>query len=200
MNELANAPFIIGVMVVAGLGIGYLTYKLTSGMSCGAKRKPLPEPKSYPAMPPVTPHHDAVTKDYVDRNVVFRNTTPPAPPIRSREAMRQPATPTNRYGYADPDYVVRDDLATSMLVAQATDNALLGYAAGGSVAGALLGAAIAESERRDPVPEPTYTPREEVTYTAPAPTYSRCNDTPSYSPSSYDSSSYSDSSSPSCGD
>lgn len=197
MNEFTDGPFLIGVMAVVGLGIGFLAYKLTSGMSCGAKRKPLPEnrglpePKQYPPMPKVPSARDEV----------FRGTVPPAaPPMRTREAMRQPPQPTNRFGYADPDYVVRDDLATSMLVAQLTDNAALGYAAGGSVAGALLGAAIAESESSDPVPEPTYTPREEVTYTAPAPTHTRCDDTPSYSPSSYDSSSYSDSSSSSCGD
>lgn len=32
MNEFTDGPFLIGVMAVVGLGIGFLAYKLTSGM------------------------------------------------------------------------------------------------------------------------------------------------------------------------
>lgn len=113
--------------------------------------------------------------------------------FRARAAKKVAAktapTPSSRYysGASSPAPAPSEDFGTSYLVASATDSVPLGYIAGGSLPGALLGASAHSHSAPEPAPAPSYS------YTpSPAPSYdwgsssSSC-DSGSSSSSSYDS-------------
>ena len=71
---------------------------------------------------------------------------------------RSAPLPAYRPPVSSPASVPHDSssFGTSMLVAQATDSAPLGYMAGGDLAGALLGASMSSHHTPSPAPAPSY--------------------------------------------
>lgn len=206
-----NPLLIAFIVIVAGLGIGSIVWVLTGGCSfnrCVPKpNRGLPTPKSYPPMPKVN-EPKPVTMTPVSAGSGGGST------VSSRVAMRTPPAPGPRSGYTDPGYrqtitpPVEDNFALGMAVGMATDSALLGYAASGSLLGGMVGASLNNHSEPTPAyvapePEPvreTYrAPDPEPSYVAPSKSYDYSSrddsPSPSYSSSSYDYSSSSSSSS-----
>lgn len=162
----------------------------------------LPAPTAYPPMPKVAAPKPIVA---TSQPQLMKKPKPVAGNMYGSGGTGGGSTTTATRTVREGDRVYVNqydnsgDIATSMLIAQATDNAMLGYVAGGSLTGALIGAAL--NNHSEPTPAyvaPSYAPEPESVrevYRAPDPEPSYVAPSKSYDFSTRDDDSWSRSSS-----